>query len=90
MPAKRQEQIWKGWYSKGFRNKNEKHPVNICESNNFEKQVILPHSLYGFNSELARTLFSVESTGNIKFKMTCDRVTGDRCIWEEKPLINAC
>ena len=40
-------------------------------------------------SELARTLFPVESTNNIKTKITHPRVIGDGCIWEGISLMNA-
>ena len=44
------------------------------------------HILY---SELVKTLFSVESTNNIKIKITQRRVIGDGCIWEEISLTKA-
>ena len=44
-------------------------------------------SAYSF-SELARTSFPFESTSNIKIKITCYRVLGDGCIWEEISLMN--
>ena len=40
-------------------------------------------------SELVKTLFSVESTNNIKIKITQRRVIGDGCIWEEILLMKA-
>ena len=39
------------------------HLVSLCESNILETQLIFPKY-----SELARTLFSFESTNNIKLK----------------------
>ena len=44
-------------YSRGLRNKNEEHLVNLYESSNLEK-----HKPNSVKSELARTLFPVEST----------------------------
>ena len=40
-------------------------------------------------SELARTLFPVESINNIKITITRLRVIGDGCIWERISLMNA-
>ena len=47
----------------GTKESNKEHFVNLCESNNFESHT--PSSLIPLNatnSELARTLFPVEST----------------------------
>ena len=52
-----------------------KHPWNI---------VHVPYK------ELTETLFPVESTNNIKIKITHRRVIGDDCIWERISLMNAC
>ena len=52
-----------------------KHPWNI---------VHVPYK------ELTETLFPVESTNNIKIKITHRRVIGDGCIWERISLMNAC
>ena len=38
--------------------------------------------------ELARTLFPVESTNDIKIEITQHRVVGDECIWEGISLMN--
>ena len=76
-PTKREDQNLKGCYSKVLKNQTEEHLVNLCESNKFETQVILPHSLHSYINELARILFPVQSMGNIKFKMTCYRVAAD-------------
>ena len=38
-----------------------------------------PFSLY---SELGRTVFPVESTNNIRIKVTHLKVMGDECIWK--------
>ena len=43
-PAKRQEENWKGRYSKGLKNQNGKYLEKLCESNNLETQVIFPYS----------------------------------------------
>ena len=40
-------------------------------------------------SELARTLFRVESTNNLKIKITQHRVLGDGFIWEGISFMNA-
>ena len=89
-PTKRQDQNWNRWYSKVFKNQTEEHLVNLCKSNKFETQVILPHSLHSYNNELARILFPVQSMGKIKFKMTCNRVAADGCICIEILIINVC
>ena len=39
-------------------------------------------------NELARTLFPVESTTNIKIKRAHHKIVGDGCIWEETSLMN--
>ena len=41
----------------------------------------LPWDTVIFSNDLARTLFSVESTNNIKIKIAPHRVIGDGCIW---------
>ena len=46
-----------------------------------------PYSLY---SELGRTVFPVESTNNIRIKVTYLRVMGDGCIWKRIELMDAC
>ena len=89
-PTKRQDQNWNRWYSKVFKNQTEEHLVNLCKSNKFETQVILPHSLHSYNNELARILFPVQSMGKIKLKMTCNRVAADGCICIEILIINVC
>ena len=89
-PTKRQDQNWKGWYSKVFKNQTEEHLVNLCESNKFETQVIFPYSLHSYINQLAIILFPVQSMGNIKFKMTCYRVAADGCICREILIINVC
>ena len=55
-------------YWGGLRIQNGEHFVNLCESNMLETKV---------PSELAGTLFSVESTNNTKIKITHHRVIGD-------------
>ena len=67
---------WAGRYSKGLRNQNGEHLVNLCESSNFETQVLV---LYIY-SELARTLFPFKSKNNIKIKITCQRFIGNEYI----------
>ena len=66
LSAKKQEENCTGRYSKGLRNQNENDLVNLCESNNFETQVIGTPSLNNYNGELARTLIPAESTNNRK------------------------
>ena len=63
-------------YSRGLRNQNGQQPVNLCESNIPETQVMDP-----YRSELAsRTLFPVKSS-SIQNKVTHDRAAvGDGCI----------
>ena len=51
---------------------------NILEI--YENQASLKYASYFQHSEFARTLFPVESTSNIKIKITHHRVIGDRCI----------
>ena len=53
-------------------------------------QTYLKHKLYSVYGELARTLFSVESTNNIISKITHHRVKGFGCIWERISPMNAC
>ena len=89
-PTKRQDQNWNRWYSKVFKNQTEEHLVNLWESNKFETQVIIPHSLHNYNNELARISFPAQSMGNIIFKMTCYRVAADGCICMEILIINVC
>ena len=67
---KRRKENCTGRYSGGLRKKNGERLVNLCESNT---------AVY---SELARNLFPVESTNNIKIEKTYQRVIGDGCIWE--------
>ena len=50
LAAKSNYKIWTGKYSKGLRNQNGEHLVNLYESDNLEKQVVFP-------SKLTRTLF---------------------------------
>ena len=64
-------------YSRGLRNQNGEHLVNLCESNIFETQV-------------TRTLFPGESTNDIKIKITQHGVIGDGCIWEGISLMSTC
>ena len=68
-----------------IRNKNGENLVNLRESNILEAQVILLSEL-----DLPRTLFSVESTINIKIKIAHHRVIGDGCILEEISIMNTC
>ena len=70
-------------YLKELRNQNEEDLVNLYVSINFKTQLIFA----AYNSELTRTLFLVESTDNIKIKITCHRVTGDGCIWKGMPFM---
>ena len=42
LPTKRQEENYTGGYSQGLRNQNEKHLVNLSESNIFKTQEIFP------------------------------------------------
>ena len=53
----------------------------------YVNQTWLKHKSY-LRSELARTLFSIESTNN-KIKITHHRLMGGGCIWEEILLMNA-
>ena len=53
-------------------------------------QTYLKRKLYYLYGELARTLFPVESTNNIKSKITHHRFKGAGCIWERISLMNAC
>ena len=45
---------------------------------------------YSLCSELGRTVFPVESTNNVRIKVTYLRVMGDGCIWKRIELMNAC
>ena len=82
---KRREENCTGRCSRRLRNQNGGHLASLCKSNILETQVIFPIA-----SELARTLFPVKSTNDIKIKITHHKVIGDECIWEEMPLMNAC
>ena len=76
--SKRQEKNCPGRYSRRLRNQNGEHLVNLCESDILETQVIFRIQGQNFTS-----LFSVESTNNIKTKITHQRVIGHGCNWEE-------
>ena len=41
------------------------------------------------DSEFCKMFLSVKSTNNIKTKITCHKVVGHGCIWEEIWLMNA-
>ena len=45
---------------------------------------------YSLYSELGRPVFPVESTNNIRIKLTYLKGMGYRCIWKKKSLVNAC
>ena len=70
-------------YLKELRNQNEEDLVSLYISINFKTQLIFA----AYNSKLTRTLFLVESTDNIKIKITRRRVTGDGCIWKGMPFM---
>ena len=75
LPAKIQEENCTGMYLKRLRNRNGNIVVN--------QTALMIHK-----SSLC-SLFPVESTNNIKIKMTCHRVIRDGCIWEGILLMNA-
>ena len=74
-------------HRKVFEKINELKWRASCESDTFETQVIFPILA---RTLLARTLFPVKSTNNIKIKIPHHRVIGDGCIWEGISLMKAC
>ena len=46
LPAKIQEGSCTGRYSKGLRNQNGQHLVNLCKSNKLETQFIFPIAVH--------------------------------------------
>ena len=72
-----------GRYLRGLRNINGNHLVIPSESNILEKQVIY---VYG---QTFISLFPVQSTKDIKIKITFPKVIGDRCFWEGTSRMNA-
>ena len=61
--TKRWKEIFTEKYLRRLMNQNGEHLVSLCESDTFETQVIFPILA---RTLLARTLFPVKSTNNIK------------------------
>ena len=72
LPAKKQDRSSTRMYSKRVRSQSEKHLAIPCKHRSYS---FIPYSL-------TRTLFPVESTDNIKTKVTTHRVIGGGCMWE--------
>ena len=73
--SKRREENCPGKYSRGLRNQNEEHLINLCESNILETQVIFPIKGQNFLS-----VFPVESTNDINIKITPKSFSYRRCM----------
>ena len=56
-----------------LRNKNEEQLVNLCETKNLERQVIL-------HSELPKTLFPIKSSNNMKIEIPRLRIIAMRWV----------
>ena len=54
------------------------------------KQPWIKQKSYSLYSELGRPVFPVESTNNIRIKLTYLKGMGNGCIWKRISLVNAC